>query len=151
MATLLDAVALSVAVAARSVEMFALVALLMGVYRALESGPLDAWLVDAVHDVEPGAALEPILGKGGVVTGLAIACGALVASGLVAIGPVGGVDVLVLPIVVAAVLRVIDVAVIAIWMSEPTRRSLSYGLASSLRTSPPSSATPFARSSHRTC
>uniref|UniRef100_UPI0030FBFE06 MFS transporter n=1 Tax=Euzebya pacifica TaxID=1608957 RepID=UPI0030FBFE06 len=49
---------------------------LEGIYRALESGPLDAWFVDRSQAVDPDADLERGLSTAGVVLGLAIAVGA---------------------------------------------------------------------------
>ena len=40
---------------------FASAAALMGVFRALDSGPLEAWYVDTVHVTEPGADVDRAL------------------------------------------------------------------------------------------
>ena len=74
---------------AQTVWMFAVALLLQGIYRALESGPLDAWYVDAALAADPRADLEGGLSAAGVVTGVSIASGALLAGGLVALGPIG--------------------------------------------------------------
>src|SRR5688500_18632068 len=66
--------------------------LLQGVYRALDSGPLESWYVDASLAADPDAAYEKGLGQGGTVLGLAISAGALFGGGLVALGPVGPVS-----------------------------------------------------------
>jgi len=118
-ATMIDAVALIVVLFADSLLLFATVSLLMGIYRALESGPLDAWVVDRLHDGDPDADVESVLGAGGVAVGLSIAAGALASAALVYLGPIGGVDVLVLPVAVAVVLRIVDVFALRQLMTEP--------------------------------
>ena len=44
-----------VMILADSFVTFALAAALQGVFRALDSGPMEAWYVDTVHVTEPGA------------------------------------------------------------------------------------------------
>lgn len=80
---------------------------LQGIYRALESGPLDAWFVDASYAADPSANVDTGLARGGAVLGSAIAAGSLMSAGLIAWAPVG--DALALPVFVAVVLRVGDV------------------------------------------
>lgn len=70
----------------------ALASITLGVYRALESGPLGAWYVDAIHAIDPGADVEAGLGKAGTVTGLAIATGSLAAGGIMAWNPIATID-----------------------------------------------------------
>ena len=118
-ATVIDAIALAVMLVADSMPLFITLSLLMGIYRALESGPLDAWVVDQLHRSDPDADVEPVLGAGGVATGLSLAAGALVSAGLVSVGPILGVDVLVLPVVVAVAMRVLDVFALRRLMTEP--------------------------------
>jgi hypothetical protein len=119
LASMIDAVALAVVLVADSMLLFVSVALLMGVYRALESGPLDAWVVDCLHRSDPDADVEPVLGAGGVAVGLSIAAGALASAALVALGPIGGVEVLAAPVVVAVAMRALDVVVLHRLMTEP--------------------------------
>jgi MFS family permease len=135
-ATALDAVALALLTVADTVSLLAVFALMQGVYRALESGPLDAWLVDALHEVDPDADVESAMGAGGVATGLSIGTGAMIAAGLVAIGPIGDIDPLILPVVVAAAVRVADVAALGLLMREERRRSGLAGIAASGREIP---------------
>jgi MFS family permease len=135
-ATALDAVALALLTVADTVSLLAVFALMQGVYRALESGPLDAWLVDALHEVDPDADVESALGAGGVATGLSIGAGAMIAAGLVAIGPIGGIDPLILPVVVAAAVRLADVAALGLLMREERQRSGLAGIAASGREIP---------------
>ena len=72
-------------------------AALQGVFRALDSGPLEAWYVDATLAAEPGAEIEHGLSAGSTVLSLAIACGALVSGGLVALDPFDAIPTLALP------------------------------------------------------
>ncbi len=55
---------------------------ILGAGRALDSGALEAWFVDATHEFDPDADLQPGLSRAGVVTGLALAGGSL-AGGLI--------------------------------------------------------------------
>ncbi|MEH0828195.1 MULTISPECIES: MFS transporter [unclassified Micromonospora] len=90
---------------ADSVALFFLVWALQGVYRALDSGPLESWYVDASLAADPKAEYEPGLGYAGTVAGVAIAVGALLSSALVALGPLGPVSALTLPVLVAIALQ----------------------------------------------
>ncbi len=75
------AVSLAVFAVADSVALFALAWGLQGIFRALDSGPLEAWYVDTALAAEPDLRLERALGAGTAVLGAAIAAGSL-ASGL---------------------------------------------------------------------
>lgn len=86
---------------ADSVAMFVASMALQGVYRALDSGPLEAWYVDATLAADPDAQLERGLGAGTAVLSVAIATGALLSGGLVALAPFDAVDALALPLLVA--------------------------------------------------
>ena len=48
---------------------------LQGVFRALDSGPLESWYVDSTLAADPDAAYEKGLGQGGTVLGLGVAAG----------------------------------------------------------------------------
>jgi predicted MFS family arabinose efflux permease len=135
-ATALDAAALIVLLVADSIGPYVVVALLMGVYRALESGPLDAWAVDALHEIDDDADVESMLGSSGTVTGIVIAAGALASAGLVASDPFDSVDVLVLPVMIAVVGRLADVIGIAVLMRERRPRSGNAEIIASVREVP---------------
>ncbi|WP_198348201.1 MFS transporter [Plantactinospora sp. KBS50] len=100
-AAVLNVLSLALFAVASSVLLFVLVFLLQGVYRALDSGPLDSWYVNAALAEDPDADLERGLGGAGTVTGLAVGLGALASGGLVALGPLGPVSALTLPVLVA--------------------------------------------------
>ncbi|TDB71223.1 MFS transporter [Micromonospora sp. KC721] len=106
----LSLVSLAVFATADSFALFFLVWALQGVYRALDSGPLDAWYVDTTLAADPGARYEGGLGLAGTVAGVAIGAGALLSGGLVALGPVGPVSALTLPVLVALALQAVALA-----------------------------------------
>lgn len=99
--------------------MFAAGACLMGTFRALDSGPLEAWYVDTVHLSEPGADVDDALARQGAVLGAAIAAGALVSGGLVWWDPITAVSALTLPIAVFAALNALHLAAVVVLMREP--------------------------------
>ena len=68
---------------AQSFWAFVVAGVLTGVFRALDSGPLEAWLVDTIHESEPGADVDQILARAGTVVGIAVAAGAVVSGGLI--------------------------------------------------------------------
>ena len=76
-ASLVGLAALGLLYVADSVAMFAGVTLLQGVYRALDSGPLESWYVDTTLAAEPDAGIEKGLSAGATVLSVAIALGAL--------------------------------------------------------------------------
>jgi len=118
-ATVFEVAAFVLLIGAWSVPLLVLAAGLMGVYRALESGPLDSWYVDTAQAVDPDADIERGLSQAGVVTGLAIGMGALAASALVAFNPLPNIDPLVTPVIVALALLVLEWIAIAMLMTEP--------------------------------
>lgn len=91
---------------------------LQGVFRALDSGPLDAWYVDATHAADPDAQIQSGLSGAGVTLGVAIATGALLSGLLVAWDPVDGLEALALPIVVSLALQLICLVGVAALMTE---------------------------------
>ncbi|MEU6078743.1 MFS transporter [Micromonospora sp. NPDC047074] len=104
-AWLVNLVSLVLFAVADSFALFFLVWALQGVFRALDSGPLESWYVDATLAADPEAAYEPGLGHAGTVIGVAISAGALLGGGLVALGPVGPVSALTVPVLGAIVLQ----------------------------------------------
>lgn len=93
--------------------LFAVAWALQGVYRALESGPLESWFVDAAQADDPDVDIEAALSRSGVVLGLSIAFGSLLSSVLVAIEPIGAIDPLVVPVLVAMAVLAIEMVAIA--------------------------------------
>lgn len=117
----LDLVALVVTAGAGGPVAFLAAAVVRGVGRALDSGPLESWFVDAAFALDADADIERGLGRAGTATGLALAAGSLAAAGL-ATGPrLAGLDPLVVPVVAAAVARVVAIAAVARLLTEPRR------------------------------
>ncbi len=107
---------------AQSVWAFVVAAALMGLFRALDSGPLEAWFVDAVHAKHPGADVDRKLAHQGTVLGVSIAAGALVSGGLVWWHPFAAWSALTLPYATYAVLAVVHLVMVAALVREAPRR-----------------------------
>lgn len=107
---------------AHSLAAFVLASALSGVYRALDSGPLNAWFVDAVHDDPDSGDRARTVARGlsgyASVVGVSIAAGALAAGGLVAWAPLGRTDALALPYWIAAALAAVQFVAVAVLMNE---------------------------------
>ncbi|MBB2942966.1 putative MFS family arabinose efflux permease [Actinoplanes lutulentus] len=117
-AGLVNVGALAIWTFADTVALFATVYLLQGIYRALDSGPLEAWYVDHALAADPEADIEGGLSRSGVVLGLAIAGAALLSGGLVWLGPIGSVSALTVPVFVALGMSVIGTIAVALLMTE---------------------------------
>jgi MFS family permease len=89
-----------------------------GLHRALESGPLDAWFVDAALEAGAASRVEPTLATAGVLVGAAMALGSLLSAGLVAWAPFGVEVALTVPLAVALGLRLAELVLIATTMVE---------------------------------
>ena len=116
--------------------LFAASMALQGVFRALDSGPLEAWYVDATLAAEPGAEIEHGLSRGSTVLSLAIALGALLSGALVALDPFESVPTLALPLLVALALGVVNALAITLLMTETRRARGARAVASSVRAVP---------------
>ncbi|MCS5713214.1 MFS transporter [Herbiconiux sp. CPCC 205716] len=101
--------------------MFAAALVLQGVFRALDSGPLEAWFVDTAHAADSTAPIERGLSRAATALGVAIAGGALAGGALIAWHPVTGWSALVLPFVVATVAMVGHTVLVAALVREPAR------------------------------
>ncbi|ROO59520.1 putative MFS family arabinose efflux permease [Micromonospora sp. Llam0] len=127
---------LALLVVADSFALFVAVMLLQGLYRALESGPLESWYVDATLAADPAARYEGGLSQGGVVLGLAIAAGSLASGGLVALGPVGPVSALTGPVLVAALFQVVSLVGLVLLLVEVRPAAGAPTLTASIRQVP---------------
>lgn len=107
-------------VLADSLEVFLVVKVLFGLFRALDSGPLEAWYVDTVHVHRPGADVDQELSAAGSVLGASIAVGALVSGLLVWLAPTGG-SPLTLPLALAAGLGALHLLALLVLLREPPR------------------------------
>ncbi len=106
---------------AHSFWAFAAAATLMGVFRALDSGPLEAWYVDAVRTREPEADVAGDLARAGTLLGLSLAVGAVVSGALIAWHPVAGQSRLVLPLQLFTALNAVNLLAVAALLREPPR------------------------------
>ena len=107
---------------------FALAAALQGVFRALDSGPLEAWYVDTVHVTEPGADVDRTHSAQGTVLGGSIAVGAVLSGGLVAWDPLPVESALLLPMLCWTALNVVHLAAVVLLMREPQAHVDTTGL-----------------------
>jgi len=114
----LNLASLGLMAAADSLPMFFAVFAIQGVYRALDSGPLEAWYVDTTLAIDPKAAIETGLSRGGVVVGVAIAAGSLASGGLIALDPLPGVSPLAVPLLAAIALQVVSLVAVAVLLAE---------------------------------
>ena len=128
LASVVGLASLGLLIVADSVALFAAAAVLQGVYRALDSGPLEAWYVDAALAADPDTTIETGLSVGGSIASLGIAAGALTSGALIALHPIASLDALVLPMLVAFGLGLFNLAAIAVLMTE-TRVARGLGAA----------------------
>jgi MFS family permease len=91
---------------------------LNGVFRALDSGPLEAWFVDATHAADPAAQIQHGLSRAGMALGVAIASGALLSGVLVAWSPIESMEPLAFPVVVSLILQVVSLVGLIVLMTE---------------------------------
>lgn len=106
---------------ADSFAAFVVAAALTGLFRALDSGPLEAWYVDNVHQSQPGADVDQDLSRMSGVLGASIAVGSLAASGLVAWDPLPGRSPLWLPVAVSLGLSIVHLVAVLALLREPAR------------------------------
>lgn len=129
--------ALAVLLVADSVATYVAALALQGVWRALDSGPLEAWYVDTALADEPAADIERGLSSAGLCLNGAVGVGALASGGLVALAPALGVDPLTLPVAVALALSAVSVAGVTLLVREARAPRAGKGaLATSLREVP---------------
>jgi len=118
---------------AHSVAAFAVYWLLQGVYRALDSGPLEAWYVDHALAADAGADIETGLSRSGVVIGVAVAGGALLGGGVVALGPFGAISALTAPVLLSILLQAVSLTCVLVLMTEKRPIRGAAALAASVR------------------
>jgi MFS family permease len=121
---------------ADTAAMFIAAMALQGIYRALDSGPLEAWFVDATLAADPHATMEHGLGRGAAVLSVAIALGSLGSGALVAAHPIASLDPLLLPMLVALVLQGVHLAAVALLMTEVPLARDRRAVAASVRAVP---------------
>jgi MFS family permease len=124
---LMSTASLLLMVVADSVPLFALAWAVQGVGRALDSGPLEAWYVDTVHAVDPGADVTPGLSRAGAADGLGLAFGAVLGGALpLVIGD--GSTALAAPLLLAAALTVASLVAVVL-LVVPLRTAETSGVA----------------------
>jgi MFS family permease len=136
LASLVGLVSLSLLYIADTVAVFAASTALQGVFRALDSGPLEAWYVDATLAAEPTAEIEKGLSASSAILSVAIAVGALASGALVALDPFPAIPALALPLLVALGLMVVNLAAITVLMSETRMARGMAAMVSSVRAVP---------------
>jgi hypothetical protein len=124
---------------ATSFPAFLLAILVLGVGRALDSGPVEAWYVDTVHRIDPAADVAPGLAKHGAADGGSLALGAVVGGFLPALLGGAGAAGLALPYLGAAVLDVVFLVAVVRLLTEdrpPREGSVATALADGVRAMP---------------
>jgi MFS family permease len=124
---------------ATSFPVFLLAILLLGIGRALDSGPVEAWYVDTVHRIDPLADVAPGLSRHSAADGASLALGAVLGGLLPGLlGNLGG-NALALPYFGAAVLDLVFIAAVLRLLTEdlpPREGSVRAALAAGARAVP---------------
>lgn len=136
LAAVVNLVSMALFVVADSFALLVAVWALQGVYRALDSGPLESWFVDSTLAADPDAEYERGLSQGGTALGVAMAVGALLSGALVALGPVGPFTALTMPIVVAVGLQVVGLLAVLALLRERRTTAGSSALRESIAEAP---------------
>lgn len=111
-------VASALVLAAGNVALLAVAFSLQGVFRALDSGPLQAWFVDEAFLDDPGVEVERELARSDVVICAAIGVGAIAGSAIVRSDGWFGLDPLVAPLVLGMVIQVVGLVAVGALMHE---------------------------------
>ena len=135
-ASVIALVSLGLFAIADGAAMFAVAMVFQGIYRALDSGPLEAWYVDATLAADPDAPIETGLSAGSSVLSVAIAIGALGTGALIALHPVAGLDPLLLPLLLAIVGHGVHLAAVLVLMHEVKAPRGTAAIAASIRAVP---------------
>ena len=118
-----------------SFALFVIAAVVGGASRALSSGPLEAWYVDATHDIEPDAPIRSGLAGGEVTGALGLAIGSFAVTAMTFIPGIASdgavLSAVRLPSLLAGVAAVLNASAIATLMTErrSTVRSVQPALA----------------------
>ena len=102
--------------AATNLLMFMAAFALVGAGRALDSGPLESWYVDAVHQISPGTDVTPGLSRAAVADGVALSLGAVLGGVLPSLAASGATP-LTLPILVAAGFGVVYLVAVMVYVT----------------------------------
>lgn len=121
------AAAYALVLVADSVTTFTLAWAVTGVFRALDSGPLEAWFVDAEHARGAAHEVPSGLAKAGSVVSAAIATGSLATAALLALSPWSTGVTLALPYGIAIGVVMVQGAAAALLMDPAPPRTASTG------------------------
>jgi MFS family permease len=130
---LLQIAGLLLLASATSLALFMAAFALVGAGRALDSGPLESWYVDAVHLLSPGTDVTPGLSRAAVADGLALALGAVLGGVLPSLAANGSTP-LTLPILIAAGFGAVNIAAVLLFVT-PLEPASTVGMRALLRTS----------------
>jgi len=118
LATLFSIAAMSLLLVADTVWLLAIVSALQGVFRALDSGPLEAWFIDASLAADRDVDIEHGLSRQNVVICTSIGLGAMLGGLIGSTDGVFNVNPLVVPIALGLVLQVVGLVAIITLMHE---------------------------------
>ncbi len=110
--------AITVLLVADSVLLLAVVSGLQGIFRALDSGPLQAWFVDASLEADPDVDIERGLASADIVICSSIGFGALLGGVVAATDGFFGIDTLVAPLVVNLAMQMVGLLALLKLMDE---------------------------------
>jgi MFS family permease len=113
-AILVNAASLALFSVADTLPLYLAFFVLQGVYRALDSGPLESWYVDAMLAADPRAPIERGLGGGGVVLGGAMGVGALTTGAIIWLDLLPAGRLLVIPVYLALATTVVEFVAVAV-------------------------------------
>ncbi|RYE77676.1 MAG: MFS transporter [Myxococcales bacterium] len=118
-AAVLNVVVAALYLTAQSFWQFALAGAAMGVFRALDSGPLEAWVVDEIHRDRPGVDVDRELSRSGTVMGISMALSALLGGALIWWHPVEEFSAITGAVFLYVVLNVVHLVAVLRFMHEP--------------------------------
>lgn len=113
---------------AQTFAAFCAALLLQGVFRALDSGPLESWYVDTAQADDPDVEVEQGLARAGTVLGTAIASGAVLSGGIIAWHPVQSLTALENAYWLSIVFIVLNLVATLVLLREPVTHVDSRGL-----------------------
>lgn len=135
-AAVVGLISTSLVAVADSFAVFAVAFVLQGVFRALDSGPLESWYVDATLAADKNAKLERGLAAGSTVIGIAIAAGALATGAIVAWLRVPGVPTMAQPLLLSLAVQVVAFVMVAVLVVEAPHPDGKRGFLRSVREVP---------------
>jgi predicted MFS family arabinose efflux permease len=117
-ASLFSIAATSLLLVADTVLLLACVAALLGVFRALDSGPLESWFIDASLVADPAVDIEGGLARQNVVICISLGFGAMVSGAIAATDGVFGINPLAVPIALGLLVQIVGLVALVTLMHE---------------------------------